>query len=204
MSDAVKKKKTMTPSQEIVSELERTNLSSGSRTPRIRTPRVKTPEASLPTVSSLQKSFSPSFSGSPPSLVSSAGEPYVLIPSTPLPIITPVTTTSATTPTPSFSPTPVTTSTTISPSQISPPQISLPQRIFIPSPRRTFGRSRVRGRGGYPSREEYQLKEKEKEQIRDEFGSPQEGWIDIGSGIKMSVTIESQIKFTKENRHVNI
>ena len=89
MSKAVKKKKMMTPLQEIVSELERTNLSSGSRTPRVRTPRIKTPEASLPTVFLLQKSFLPSFSILLPSLISSTEELYVLIPSIPFSIIAP-------------------------------------------------------------------------------------------------------------------
>ena len=69
------------------------------------------------------------------------------------------------------------------------------------TPRRTYGRVRGRGIGKGLSRK---YKGKGKEVIRDDYGSPQEGWIDIGSGIKKSVSLESQIKYTIENNHVYI
>jgi hypothetical protein len=72
--------------------------------------------------------------------------------------------------------------------------------------RRTYGRTRGRGKGEGRERgssRKYKGKGKEPE-TRDDYGSPQEGWIDIGSGVKKSVTLESQIKYTITNNHVYI
>jgi hypothetical protein len=82
---------------------------------------------------------------------------------------------------------------------------STPRGHIESTPRRTYGRVRGRGRGrGIGKGLSRKYKGKGKEVIRDDYGSPQEGWIDIGSGIKKSVSLESQIKYTIENNHVYI
>ena len=69
--------------------------------------------------------------------------------------------------------------------------------------KRTYGRVRGKGIRGKGLSRKYKGKGKELE-TRDNYGSPQEGWIDIGLGIKKSVTLESQIKYTITNNHVCI
>lgn len=64
----------------------------------------------------------------------------------------------------------------------------------------------MRGRGGgrekRSEREKGKGKEKEKN-TRSEFGSPKEGWIDVGSNVKMSISMKSQVEYIMKNRHVS-
>ena len=215
MSEISKKRKTQTPSQEITTELERTVISP-SPSQRSKTSR-KTSPLSFPStrIPKTSRQTSPSFSSriSPPSFSSTT---------------TTTTTTSRTQRATSPSSQVIEIS---SPSQspVNDPYVLIPHRPSTTStdrererergsigrftistrghiestPRRTYGRVRRRGGGrGKGSSQKY--KGKGKEVIRDDYGSPQEGWIDIGSGIKKSVSLESQIKYTIENNHVYI
>ena len=166
------------------------------------------------TTSRTQRTSPPSFfssrtqRSSPPQLIeislsppSPVNEPYVYIPYRPLITSTdrPLTT-STDRPLKTSTDRPLTTSTDRSIARFT---ISTRGRQIESTPRRTYGRFKGRGRGkGKGLSRKY--KGKGKEVIRDDYGSPQEGWIDIGSGIKKSVTLESQIKYTIENNHVYI
>lgn len=222
-----KKRKTQTPSQEITSELERIVISPSS-SQRSKTSRQTSP-SSLPTtrISRISRQASPRSSSrtSPPSFSS-------IITTTRTSRTSPPsfssTATTATSRTQSTSRTQRLTSpssqyieiSSSPPSPVIEPYVLIPQRPsttltdqsiarFMIStrghtestPRRTYGRVRGRGRGRGLGRK---YEEKGKEVIRDDYGSPQEGWIDIGSGIKKSVSLESQIKYTIENNHVYI
>ena len=66
----------------------------------------------------------------------------------------------------------------------------------------TRGSGREKGKG---IEKEGKGKGKGKEKgknTRSEFGSLQEGWIDIGSGVELSVTLKSQFEYIKKNTHV--
>jgi hypothetical protein len=218
MLDVGKKKKPQTASQEIIAELERTEISLSKR--RSRTSKQTSPSS---TTRISRPPSPPSFSST-----TTTRTPRTSRPSSPPSISTTTIRTLRTTSPPSFSSTTARTSREASPIVVSssppsptrgpyvyitPPQRpSLPQRFTMSTrsqsriestSRRTYGRTRGRGKGERGSSRKYKGKGKEPE-TRDDYGSPKEGWIDIGSGIKKSVTLESQIKYMTANNHVHI
>ncbi len=207
----VGKKKPSTASQEIITELERTEISPSKR--RSRTSRQTSPSSTTTRISRPP---------SPPSTVTTRTTRTTRTPRTSRPSSPPSFSSSTTTTRTLRETSPIVVSSSPSPTRgdpyvyITPPQRPLPQRFTIStrsqsrieSTRRIYGRTRGRGgreRGGRErgSSRKYKGKGKEPES-RDDYGSPQEGWIDIGSGIKKSVTLESQIKYTIVNNHVYI
>ena len=216
-----KKRKTQTPSQEIISELERTVISPPS-SQRSKTSRQTSPPPLLTTrILRTSRQTSPQFSsGTSPLSFSST------ITTTRTPRTSPPSFSSTTTTTTSRTQRPTSPSSQVieilssSPSPVNEPYVLIPHKLSTTStdrsiarftistrgqiesaPRRTYGRVRGRGREKGLNRK---YKGKGKEVIRDDYGSPQEGWIDIGSGIKKSVSLESQIKYMIENNHVYI